>query len=69
MVDESLKPRILIVDDDEGSVRLLRSSFQEADFEVITAFDGVEGLDLATKHVPDVIITGIVMPRDRKSVV
>lgn len=63
MVDELSKSRILIVDDDEGSVRLLRSSFQEAGFEVITAFDGVEGLDLATKHLPDVIITGIVMPR------
>lgn len=55
--------RILIVDDDEDNVRLLRAAFQEAGLEVMSAFDGVEGLDLATKHVPDVIITGIIMPR------
>lgn len=57
------KPRILIVDDDEESVRLLRSAFEEGGFEVISAFDGLEGLDLATKHLPDVIVTGIIMPR------
>lgn len=62
-MDDQSKHRILIVDDDEDNVRLLRSVFQEADFEVMAAFDGLEGLDLATKHVPDVIITGIIMPR------
>lgn len=63
MTNESSKPRILIVDDNEDNTRLLRSAFQEAGFEAMIAFDGVEGLDLATKHLPDIIITGIVMPR------
>lgn len=62
-MNDQQKPRILLVDDDEDSMRLLRSVFQEADFEVMSAFDGLEGLDLATKHLPDVIITGVVMPR------
>lgn len=62
-MDEQTKMRILIVDDDEDNVRLLRSAFQEAGLEVMSAFDGIEGLDLATKHIPDVIITGIIMPR------
>lgn len=57
------KPRILIIDDDESSVQMLRRSFAEAGFEVMVGFDGVEGLDLATKHMPDVIFTGIIMPR------
>jgi len=63
MNDVQQKPRLLLVDDDEDSVRLLRSTFQEAGFEVLTAFDGLEGLDLATKHLPDAILTGIIMPR------
>jgi DNA-binding response OmpR family regulator len=37
--------------------------FQNANFEVIVAADGLEGLDKATKDLPDVIFTGIVMPR------
>lgn len=57
------RPRILIVDDDQDHVRLLRSAFEQAGYEVINGFDGVEGLDLATKHIPDLIITGIIMPR------
>lgn len=57
------KPRILIIDDDESSVHILRTVFQESGFEAMVAFDGLEGLDLATKHLPDVILTGIVMPR------
>ncbi len=57
------KPRILIVDDDESGNRLLRSVFEANGFEVMSAFDGLEGLDLATKHLPNVVISGIVMPR------
>jgi len=63
MQDEVKKPSVLLVDDDEDACRLLRSVFQNAGFEVTLAFDGVEGLDSATKHTPELIITGIVMPR------
>lgn len=63
MLSEGQKPRILIIDDDEASVHMLRAVFQESGFEVMVAFDGLEGFDLATKHLPDVIFTGIVMPR------
>lgn len=63
MENERKKPKILIVDDDEEGNRLLRTVFQNSGFEVLSAFDGVEGLDLATKQPPDLIITGIVMPR------
>lgn len=63
MENEAKKPSVLLVDDDEEASRLLRSVFHNAGFEVTAAFDGVEGLDSATKHIPDLIITGIVMPR------
>lgn len=57
------KTRILIVDDDEPIRAMYAEVFRKHDFEVEEAVDGVEGLDMATKNVPDVIFTGIIMPR------
>lgn len=57
------KPKVLIVDDDEKSTNLLKGVFNSGGFDVKAAFDGLEGFDMATKYLPDVIITGIVMPR------
>lgn len=55
--------KTLIVDDDE-SVRtfltqLIKKTFR---FEIITAKNGKEGLELATKEEPDVICLDISMP-------
>ncbi|NTW27412.1 MAG: response regulator [Candidatus Moranbacteria bacterium] len=60
---ENKKLKILIVDDDVELCQMYVEIFQNANFEVISARDGLEGLDLATKEIPDVIFTGIVMPR------
>lgn len=61
MVKNKLK--ILIIDDDEPLLDLYSEIFSEAGYQVLQAHDGVEGLDIATKEIPDVIFTGIVMPR------
>ncbi|KKQ44757.1 MAG: Two-component system response regulator [Candidatus Moranbacteria bacterium GW2011_GWC2_37_8] len=55
--------KILLVDDDVVLREMYAEIFQNANFEVIQASDGLEGLDVATKEIPDVIFTGIVMPR------
>lgn len=60
---ENKKIKILIVDDDIELRNMYVEIFQNANFEVIDASDGVEGLDRATRELPDVIFTGIVMPR------
>lgn len=57
------KKKILLVDDDALLREMYAEIFQNANFEVIQAGDGLEGLDKATKEIPDVIFTGIVMPR------
>jgi CheY-like chemotaxis protein len=57
------KFKILIVDDDDVIRETYIQIFQQKGAEVIGAKDGVEGLDFATKDTPDVIMTGIVMPR------
>lgn len=57
------KKVVLLVEDDENTRQMYAEVFRQKNFEVIEAVDGVEGLDKATKEKPDVIFTGIVMPR------
>lgn len=57
------KIKILIVDDDKEAREMYVGVFKKADFDVTEAMDGVEGLDKATTENPDVIFTGIIMPR------
>ncbi len=57
------KHRILIVDDDVETRETYAEVFRNASFEVLEAQDGLEGMDIATKEKPDIIFTGIIMPR------
>lgn len=57
------KLKILLVDDDLTLRQMYSEIFRNANFDVIEASDGVEGLDIASKELPDVIFTGIIMPR------
>ncbi len=61
---EKKKIKILIVDDN-GDIRSMYAEvFKKSGFfEVEEAIDGLDGLDRATKNIPDVIFTGIIMPR------
>lgn len=55
--------RILVVDDDEDIVRFVRINLQLEGFEVETASDGIEAIEMATATVPDLILLDIMMPR------
>lgn len=54
--------KLLIVDDEQENRDALRDIFAE-DFEVHLARDGMEGLELAQKLNPDMILLDIIMPR------
>lgn len=60
---DAKKPKILIVDDDDVIRETYVQVFKQKGFEVLSGIDGVEGVDFATKEIPDVILTGIIMPR------
>ncbi len=60
---QETKRRILIVDDDIDVLDTYAHVFRNVDYDVIEANDGLEGLDKATKNRPDIIFTGIIMPR------
>lgn len=55
--------KILIVDDDNLARETYVNVFKKADYEVISAVDGLQGVDLAVNERPDVIFTGIIMPK------
>jgi len=55
--------KILIVDDNADIREIYAEVFKKAGFNVMEAVDGLEGLDKAGKEIPDVIFTGIIMPR------
>ncbi len=57
------KTRILVVDDNQSLVRIIEALLERRGYEVLTAFDGMEGLDRAREAKPDLIILDIVMPR------
>src|SRR5919205_1293953 len=54
---------ILVVDDERHLVRLIQINLQQQGYEVITAFDGEEGLEKARAEQPDLIILDVTMPR------
>lgn len=54
---------ILIVDDNIEIRDRYRSIFEGNGFKVIEAKDGTEGMDLAVEKRPDLIFTGIIMPK------
>ena len=53
---------LLLVIDDNDDIRCLISVLMKDEYNVIGARDGKEGLHLATKYVPDLIICDVMMP-------
>ena len=52
---------ILIIDDEQSVLTLLRNVLESANYNVIEAFNGEEGLNLYHEKKPDLIITDILM--------
>ncbi|MBW2577534.1 MAG: response regulator [Deltaproteobacteria bacterium] len=56
---------ILLVEDEDGIRKLMRTLLQQRGYRVINASDGVDALDIARKYesLIDLVITDVVMPR------
>jgi len=55
--------KVLIVDDEEDCREFVKAILDSEDRVVLEAKDGVEGLDVARKEKPNLIILDIQMPR------
>ena len=54
--------KILLIEDDALMVKLYEGKFTDEGFEVLTAANGAEGLKIAKKELPDIILLDILMP-------
>jgi DNA-binding response OmpR family regulator len=54
--------RILIVEDDEDLAPILAEALSDEGYRVETARNGLEGLRLAERELPDLIILDLMMP-------
>ncbi|MGF0164641.1 response regulator [Streptomyces koyangensis] len=55
--------RVLVVDDNKVIRQLIRVNLELEGFEVVTAADGAECLDMVHRVRPDVVTLDVVMPR------
>ena len=55
--------KLLIVDDDVKTRSLYADALRAVNFDVREGDDGLAGLESSSKDTPDIIITGIIMPR------
>ncbi|MBB5935737.1 response regulator [Streptomyces zagrosensis] len=58
-----LSGRVLVVDDNKVIRQLIRVNLELEGFEVVTAADGVECLEIVHRVRPDVVTLDVVMPR------
>jgi two-component system alkaline phosphatase synthesis response regulator PhoP len=59
---KNVMKKILVVEDEQILLKDLADKFTKEGFEVFTAGDGQEGLNIAFKNHPDLILLDIVMP-------
>ncbi len=55
--------KVLVVDDDENTVKFLSVALSENGYEPIGAFDGDEGLQRVEETNPDLILLDVMMPK------
>lgn len=56
------KEKILVVDDERNIVELLKYNLEKEGYEVLSAYDGFEAVNLAKQDRPDLIILDIMLP-------
>ena len=62
-IEVQSRAKILVVEDEPNMVAGLRDNFEFEGYEVITARDGVEGLQRALEESPDLVVLDVMMPQ------
>lgn len=57
-----VKKKILVVDDEKDIVEMIAFNLQRNGYDVITAHNGNDALDLAEQQAPDLILLDLMMP-------
>jgi DNA-binding response OmpR family regulator len=59
---DGARPRVLVADDEEGTLALLTEMLTHSGFDVVPALDGQEALRLARQAPPDLALLDVMMP-------
>ena len=54
---------VLVVDDEQNIVNIIAFNLKKEGYEVLTAGDGEEAVEIVEKHQPDLILLDIMMPK------
>ncbi len=54
--------KVLVIEDEDAVLENIMEIIEELDYDVIGANNGIKGIELARKHLPDLIVCDIMMP-------
>jgi len=58
-----MSKKVLVIDDDTATLKLLQVFLSAKDLEVHTAEDGIDALEKMKKMTPDLIVLDVMMPK------
>jgi len=56
------RPRVLVIDDTPSAVKMMETTLGQAGFPTLTAMGGADGIALAKRERPDIILLDLIMP-------
>jgi two-component system alkaline phosphatase synthesis response regulator PhoP len=56
------KGTVLVIDDEKDLIELVRYNLDKEGFDVVAAHDGTSGLEIATRHKPNLVVLDLMMP-------
>ncbi|WP_257346544.1 response regulator transcription factor [Pseudalkalibacillus decolorationis] len=57
-----MREKVLVIEDESSINTLLQFNLEQAGFEVLTAMDGLKGLEIAKAEEPDLIVLDLMLP-------
>jgi PAS domain S-box-containing protein len=58
----SRKPTVLVIDDDRAATDLIQVILENEGYRVLKAYQGTDGIEMAARERPDLIILDLIMP-------
>jgi two-component system, OmpR family, alkaline phosphatase synthesis response regulator PhoP len=63
ILEAFMDKKVLVVDDEQSIVTLLKYNLEQAGYTVVSAMDGEEGISLAAAENPDMMILDLMLPK------
>ncbi|TFE00946.1 response regulator transcription factor [Jeotgalibacillus salarius] len=57
-----MNKKVLVVDDEQSIVTLLKYNLEQSGYDVLTAYDGAEGIALVESEHPDLLVLDLMLP-------